>query len=769
MDGTIYNHAVSFIWPTGSSHYLVFITDTQIGGQTSLVQTSQDGSTQYTFNGWEDNNGMVQPTAVPIQTITANPAITSFTAQVSVAYRVTLSFNAVTTGTTATCGAPGAIPAGQTGPGVVYIGSQCFWASTTQYVTAAASLTLNAYPYPGFAFTGWAINGTTPSSFLTSVTINGPITIAPMFVAAKRVSFLTSPLGLQVLVDHTPVATRTVADVPNCPLGETQPVIVQLNFPPLCFGDFDFVPGSAHNISGVTPQQDSTGNWWVFSAWSNGLGQNSVYQVDNSANVPATLTADYVQGAQVALLTSPNGLKLTVDGNANYASYDFIWGVGTTHQVVAPASQKGSDGRAYTFQGWSNQGTATQTITVNPGMASGYRLTANYTELSRVVIQSAPAGLQVKVDGLLCTTPCNVDRQTGATFHVTAPTRIALGQGARLDFASWSDGGASEHVVTVSQNYTTLGANYNTSYQLAASSNPGNGAAFKFSPTSADLFFAQGTQVAITAVANPGFKFGHWSGDLTGSYPTGTVTMTAPETIIAEMATVPYMGPAAISNAVGPTPGTSVAPGSIISIFGQNLATVTQVGPANPLSQTIAGTSVTINTTVLPLVFVSPQQINAQLPSNLPEGTYTLNVENTGQQEISGTLTVARDAPGLFYNTVGSTNYATAFHANGVAITATSPAIAGETVTLLGTGFGPYQSPVLDGFFPPNPPPAVDDSVVLSVGGMSPMSTSTAAPGYTGIVSTQFQVPSGLASGTSVPVSVTINGIDSNTVMLPIQ
>jgi hypothetical protein len=30
-------------------------------------------------------------------------------------------------------------------------------------------------------------------------------------------------------------------------------------------------------------------------------------------------------------------------------------------------------------------------------------------------------------------------------------------------------------------------------------------------------------------------------------------------------------------------------------------------------------------------------------------------------------------------------------------------------------------------------------------------------------------VPSGLPSGTSVPVFVSINGVDSNTVMLPIQ
>jgi uncharacterized protein (TIGR03437 family) len=75
----------------------------------------------------------------------------------------------------------------------------------------------------------------------------------------------------------------------------------------------------------------------------------------------------------------------------------------------------------------------------------------------------------------------------------------------------------------------------------------------------------------------------------------------------------------------------------------------------------------------------------------------------------------------------------------------------------------------LDGFFPPNPPPAVEDTVTLSVGDQKPASTSTAAPGLTGMVLTQFEVPSGLPSGKSVPVLVSINGEDSNTVMLPVK
>ncbi len=774
VDGTTYTQAVTFNWPAGSEHVLVFVEDPPMAGQSTSPPVQTDGSVQYTFSGWVDNNGLVQPSGTPIQVVTANPAITSFTATVAVAYQVSLNYftpiNSTDPTSPPTCGAPGAIPAGQSRPGVVYIGKNCYWSSVSLFVAANTLEDLNAYPYPGFAFTGWTINGSPSTSFLTTVTVNTPLVIAPIFVPAKRVSFLTAPLGLQVLVDHTPVPTRTEADVPNCPNNETLPVVVQLGFPALCFGDFDFAPLSTHFISGVTPQQDGTGNWWVFSGWANGLSQNSLYKVDNNALTPATLTANYVQGAHVAFLTSPNGLKLNVDGVSTYTSYDFIWGVGTTHQVVAAATQTAANGRVFTFQNWSNQAAASESITVDSGMAgSGYRLTANYSELSRVVIQSSPPGLTLQVDGAKCVTPCNVDRPMGATFQVTAPTQIAMGQASRLDFGSWSDGGASNHVITVSQDYAVAAVSYKTSYQLSASSNPGNGSSFTFSPSSSDMFFPQGTQVTVSAVPNPGFKFGHWSGGLTGSYPTGVVTMLAPDSVVAQMGTVPYIAPAGILNGVGQTPSTAVAPGSIISIFGQSLASVVQVGPTNPLAQTIAGTTVTINDSILPLLFVSPQQINAQLPSNLTDGNYTLEVQNIGQPEISGTLTVARNAPGLFFSTIGSTAYAMAFHADGSMVTTSSPAAAGETISLLGTGFGPYQTPVLDGFFPPNPPPAVADSVVLSVGGTNPTATSTAAPGFTGVVSTQFEVPSGLPSGTSVPLLVTINGTDSNTVMLPIQ
>lgn len=775
VDGTLHTMTATLSWPAGSEHTVVFVEDPPLGGQVSSgVQTSSDGGTKWAFNGWVDNLGFIQPLSDPVQIITANPAITSLTAQLTASYRINLNY--FNTGgvpdnspTPPVCGSPGAIPPGVFRPGVVFLGSQCFWSSVILFQPAGSTITLNAYPYPGFVFTGWALNASAPTPFLTQVTLNEPISITPLFQSGKPVSFLTSPLGLDLLVDHTRIHTRTLDDVPACPNGEAQQVVVETGFPPVCYGDFYFAAGSSHFVSGVTPQTDNTGKWWVFNGWSTGIGANSLYQVDNNIATPAVLTGQYVRGAQVAFLTTPGGLPLMVDGRT-WPSYDFIWGMGTSHTVSAPATLTGANGRKYTFQSWSNGGKADQTYTVDQNAVNnGDHMTANFSVLDRLVVLSSPSGMNVQVDGAGCVTPCNVDRQSGATVHITAPTQITMGPGARMDFANWSDGGASDHTVTVNQDYTTVTASYATSYQLTAMSNPGNGSAFKFSPSSADMFYPQGTQVSVTAVPNPGFKFGHWTGALSGSFPSGSVTLLGPQTVAAQMITVPYIAPAGIMNGVGQTPGSAVAPGSIISIFGQSLAPEVTVGPVNPLSQSISGVTVTVNDLILPLMFVSPQQINAQLPSSLGAGSYTLQVQTVGQPNISGDFTVARNAPGLFFQTADSVNYVMALHADNSLVSTASPAAAGETITLLGTGYGPYQSTVLDGFFPPNPPPAVKDTVLLSVGGVNPSSTSTAAPGFTGVDFTVFTVPSGLAAGTAVPVKVTINGVDSNTVMLPIQ
>ena len=152
----------------------------------------------------------------------------------------------------------------------------------------------------------------------------------------------------------------------------------------------------------------------------------------------------------------------------------------------------------------------------------------------------------------VCVTPCNVDRANGAQVHVTAATSIAIAAGTKLDFASWSDGGAADHMYTIASNLQTLTANYNTLYQLAASGSPANGVSFAFNPTSSDGYYPANSNVTVTAKALNGFKFLRWGGDLNGTYPSGTLSMGGPHAVVAQLGTVPYIAPIGVENGARP-------------------------------------------------------------------------------------------------------------------------------------------------------------------------------------------------------------------------
>src|SRR5271163_688982 len=87
VDGTVYTGAASFIWPEGSKHILQFLVD---NGQ--AFQSSPDGTAHYTFGGWIDNADLLSLGSNPIQTVTANPLITSYTTTLTIAYLVQLNY-----------------------------------------------------------------------------------------------------------------------------------------------------------------------------------------------------------------------------------------------------------------------------------------------------------------------------------------------------------------------------------------------------------------------------------------------------------------------------------------------------------------------------------------------------------------------------------------------------------------------------------------------------------------------------------------------------
>ncbi|HXM40291.1 MAG TPA: choice-of-anchor tandem repeat GloVer-containing protein [Bryobacteraceae bacterium] len=150
-----------------------------------------------------------------------------------------------------------------------------------------------------------------------------------------------------------------------------------------------------------------------------------------------------------------------------------------------------------------------------------------------------------------------------------------------------------------------------------------------------------------------------------------------------------------------------VAPGSIVSIFGTNLAASTASANAIPLPTTLSDvTSVTFNSIPAGLYFVSQNQINAQLPFNvLPPGqdSGTMNVMVTRSNGTSTpqSVTVAPASPGIFTTTANGLGQAFAYDnttgdlaapagaAIGIFNTAPISVGSGHALIIACTGLGP--------------------------------------------------------------------------------
>jgi uncharacterized protein (TIGR03437 family) len=773
VDGVNYVTTQTFLWPEGSKHVIQFVFTLGPTGTPLPYQVSIAPGAEYFFSGWEANGSSVGDGASAI-TVTASPSLTSVIATLTTEYAVTVEFPG---GSASSCsGAPGNPVSTGTGyrGGIAYFNGTCT-ATTTSLYMSAGQISLVQYPYPGWVFYGWEINGYNYGN-ITTWNLTGPTTFIPQFSIAKRYHFMTTPVGYNVLVDRTQSRTPLVpsANGATCnPTDNLLPPLPPPGFPALCIGDFDFLPGSTHTVGAPTPQQDIKGNYWVFEGYTNGLGQNSTFVVDGNINTAATLTATFVPGVHTQFITSHNGLQLSVDGITNYGGgYTFIWGQGETHTVSAPLTQVDANGRTWTFVSWSNGGPATQTITV-PTNSTVLTLTATFAESPQVTINSSPPGLQFTVDGSACTTPCVVNHAAGYVMPVVAPSAISTGPGSRINFGSWSDGGTSAtRTVTFGQATQSLTASYLTEYSITAVANPAGTAIFTYSPPTPDGYFVSGTSVAVTAAGVNGYKFVKWGGDLSGTSSTGYFTMTSPHSITAYMQSVPAIAPAGIMTAAGATPDGTMAPGSVISIYGQNLAQATLLGSTNPLPQTLGNVTVTIGNYILPLLFVSPTQINAQLPVELVDGNYTLIVEPTGQPQVPAQLTVSRDAPEMFTQAnAQQLPLVLALHQDGTVITFSSPAIRGEQISMYGTGFGPYVTPATDGFIvPATPPDSVADPVVLNIAGINKTPDfAGAAPGAVGLTLVQLTITADLPTATTVNLVVLVNSKPSSTVVLPLQ
>jgi uncharacterized protein (TIGR03437 family) len=229
---------------------------------------------------------------------------------------------------------------------------------------------------------------------------------------------------------------------------------------------------------------------------------------------------------------------------------------------------------------------------------------------------------------------------------------------------------------------------------------------------------------------------------------------------------LPATTTAAIVNAASLAP--LIAPGSLITIYGVNLAAGDATAPSLPLPNALNGTSVTINGIPAPLIFVSSTQINAQAPFETEVGTATLMIQAGTLKSAPVPFEVTETAPGVL--TIPGSDHALARNdADGAPNSTESPARPGESVVVYLTGQGPLDHQVATGAATPANPPIVPlDPIQAQVGGLEAgIAYAALVPGSVGLLQMAIVIPE-LDTGEQ-PFEVSIGGVPANSTVLSVK
>jgi uncharacterized protein (TIGR03437 family) len=246
------------------------------------------------------------------------------------------------------------------------------------------------------------------------------------------------------------------------------------------------------------------------------------------------------------------------------------------------------------------------------------------------------------------------------------------------------------------------------------------------------------------------------------------VTIQSPNAV-PQFVNVPVMfvlGPAVANLPAGPTSTPTVianpasgqataAPGALLSIFGNNLAPAApQTLSGNPLPFAAGGVTAAVNGQAAPLLYLSPNQVNIQVPYEVGAGPAVLGIVANGQVTAALQFQVTPSAPAIY--TDGNGNLAG------------NPSVPpGGVATLYLNGAGDVTPALATGALMPSPTPGINENYMpvlplsVTVGGVPAIVQSDGLAVLTaGTTQVNFYVPASLSAG-SQPVVVTVGGVAS--------
>jgi uncharacterized protein (TIGR03437 family) len=219
----------------------------------------------------------------------------------------------------------------------------------------------------------------------------------------------------------------------------------------------------------------------------------------------------------------------------------------------------------------------------------------------------------------------------------------------------------------------------------------------------------------------------------------------------------------------------SAAPGSWMEIYGSNLAPDTRGWAGTDFSgnnapTSLDGVSVNIGGQAAFVDYISPTQVNAQLPSGIAtSGALALTVSSGGVTGAPYNLTVNPTQPGLLASAqfkIGANQYVVAqlpdgnyvLPAGAIANVNSRPAKPGETIVIYGIGFGAV-TPVIPAGEIVTQTNQLSSNLQISFGGTpAVVPYAGLAPGFVGLYQFNVTVPSVTASS-PVPLTFSLDGV----------
>jgi uncharacterized protein (TIGR03437 family) len=230
-----------------------------------------------------------------------------------------------------------------------------------------------------------------------------------------------------------------------------------------------------------------------------------------------------------------------------------------------------------------------------------------------------------------------------------------------------------------------------------------------------------------------------------------------------EQLTIPFDGPqtplivGGSSNAASGVQ--SYAPGMLLSVYGTAMGNFAQSAGTIPLPQYLAGFEASVNGVTAPLYFVSPNQVNIQIPYETEPGPATLVVGNPYVNSNNITLNVVPAAPGIFMS-------------NGFTAAPFSSAAQGSITTLFITGEGQVSPSIATGDSPSSNPsndyPKPRLPYSMTVANLPAIINFIGIPpGLVGVTQINYTVPAGVPPGVQ-SVVVTVGGVASQPAKLTV-